>query len=234
MNQLLKESFGYCSVPKGTLLYHSTKSIGHAKECMFFGLDFWLASVFHETIQVWALKHDIDLIFLCDSVDFRSWTKSSIPRLYSFVFPDQHDELSDLDIKHFDLNRRDRFIADLMRRFGINGWLAPMEENPELEVCLFGKEFIQRHLELVDVKGKDDDQYFRNSLRSINLYPPKEFYERSNLLLRRHYGDPFDSLSYRHKYERWKKELIQEDAHTNDDLLRNRERNFCLREKLGI
>lgn len=230
----LQNGFGHCIIPKNTLLYHGTKNL-KIKDCMFFGLDFWLPTVFHDTIQVWRARTNIEVIFLCESVDGRSWTESAIPRLYNLVFPDErNDILEDLDIKHFDHQRRDKFIAELMSRYKLNGWFSSMEENMELEVCLFGKDFIQANLELVDTKAEDDTTYYKSSLREMEVYPTKAFYERSYTLLQRGYGGPIDKNLYWKKYKRWNNLLINEFVKTKQDILRNVERNYTLRVKLQI
>lgn len=234
MNADLKRDFGYCRIPEETLLYHSTENDELCKECMFFGLDFWLASVFHSTIQVWKVTKPIEVIFLCDSVDWRSWTKSSIPQLYRHIFQNGREELNDLDIKYFDPNRRNKFIAELSSRYSIHGWLAPMEENPELEICLFEKEFIQNHLKLMDVKTKGDTTYYKNSLREIEVYPTKSFYDRSYAILQQQHNGSTDRELYWEKYQRMRESLIQEFVQSEEDVLRNRERYFDLRAKLKI
>jgi hypothetical protein len=58
-----------------------------------------------------------------------------------------------------------------------------MEENAELEVCLFGAQFIRQHLELVDVKHGGDKVYYKNSLREIEVYPPRSFFDKTYALL---------------------------------------------------
>lgn len=229
----LKREFGFCVIPRGTLLYHGTNENVQGKSCMFFGLDFWLASVFHKTIQVWKVKREIEVIFLCEYVGWSSRTKSSIPRLYKNVFGEHEGELEDLDIKHRDHDRRNRFVAKLSEDFGINGWFSSMEENAELEVCLFGKQFITDNVDLIDVKMKEDTSYYKNSLRDIGVFPTKNFYDKSYSVLEWHYGSTDKDL-YRAKHEKWRAMVIDELAESPEEVARQKERYFDLRMRLRI
>jgi hypothetical protein len=112
MDSKLKETFGYCIIPKGTLLYR-----GHGdtapNNCMFFALKFWVAGAFNDSVQIWKTKSDIEVLFLVEYVNTRSWTISAIPRLYKSLFPEEKDnDLSDLDIKHFDIEKRNNLIKN--------------------------------------------------------------------------------------------------------------------------
>ena len=56
----LRDIFGYCIIPKNTILFR-----GHAdastNDCMFFTTKKWVAGVFNENIQIWKTATDIEL-----------------------------------------------------------------------------------------------------------------------------------------------------------------------------
>ncbi len=73
----LRAIYGYCIIPKNTLLYrvHFDTSIN---DCMFFTTKKWVAGVFNENIQIWKTATDIELLFLVEHVNQSSWTISAL------------------------------------------------------------------------------------------------------------------------------------------------------------
>ncbi len=84
--QHLRDIYGYCILPKNTLLFrgHPDTSMN---DCMFFATKKWVAGVFNQNVQIWKTTTDIELLFLVEHVKHNSWTISSLPHLYANIFP---------------------------------------------------------------------------------------------------------------------------------------------------
>jgi hypothetical protein len=148
---------------------------------MFFTTKKWVAGVFNENVQIWKTTTDIELLFLVEYVNQNSWTTSALPHLYNNLFPTERNlNFDDLDIKHWDKNRRDQLVRKLYDEYNISGWLSSLENKVEMEVCLFDKHANTSQLILVDTIHKKDKTYFKDSLDSIRILPSKLFYEATN------------------------------------------------------
>jgi hypothetical protein len=234
MEANLFEKFGHCTIPKGTLLFHGTPD-NELRDCMFFGLTFFVGGVFHNSVQVWRVKKDIDVLFLCASVAWVCRVNSSIPKLFNLIFPEQQDQnFNDLDIKHFDHNRRNGFTEELHSKYAIRGWLSSLEGNTELEVCLFKKETVNSFLELVKVHEKKEKIFYKNSLRKIKVFPPPTFYNESIDNLVRAARPGSDAKSLWNQYKRFRNSCIREGTPSPEEAMWRREEYYDLRAKLKI
>jgi hypothetical protein len=179
MSHILFEKFGYCHIPKNTLLFRGDKNPDF-NDCMFFTTQQWVAGCFNESIHVYKTNKPIKVLFLIDKVNANSWSISSLPQLYQHVFPNESsNELNDLDIKKRDNNIRDKLVQKLFEEHAISGWFTSIENKVELEVCLFDTKANSVQLQLLETIHKKDKKYIKDSVEKIKIFPPKSFYENS-------------------------------------------------------
>lgn len=232
--QHLRDIYGYCILPKNTLLFrgHSDTSMN---DCMFFATKKWVAGVFNQNVQIWKTTSDIELLFLVEHVKHNSWTISALPHLYTNIFPtESNHNFDELDIKHWDKNRRDKLVRKLYDTYNISGWLSSLENKVEIEVCLFDKHANASQLILVDTINKKDKRYFRDSLDSIRILPSKHFYEATHKKLSEQGSILTDEKDHYKRYDRMMKNWIKEDVQTGMEKVEAQHYHFNLRIKLKI
>lgn len=175
----LIEKYGYCIVPKGTILLRSGESEKFI-DCMFFGLDDLVGgnSRRGET-QVWKVLYDLTLLFMVSHVTRQAWVISSIVEIYQSEYPEEVN-IDDLDIKQRDFAKR-RKLINLLKKEGIIGWLSSFEDKLNLEICLFpDKSNFSGSIH--PLKSVAISEYeFYNALNDMQIHPSKQFYERSAL-----------------------------------------------------
>lgn len=230
----LRDIYGHCIIPKNTLLFrgHSDASLN---ECMFFATKKWVAGAFNENVQIWKTTTDIDVLFLVEYVTYNSWTTSALPQLYKNIFPtESNPNFNDLDIKHWDKNRRDKLVRKLYDEYKISGWLSSLENKVEMEVCLFDKHVNARQLILIDTINRKDKKYFKDSLNRIRILPSKNFYEKSNKKLSE--SDPIltDEKDHYKRYKKMRNALIREEVQNGMDTVEAKQYHHNLRTKLRI
>ena len=230
----LRDIFGYCIIPKNTILFrgHADASIN---DCMFFTTKKWVAGVFNENIQIWKTANDIELLFLVEHVNQNSWTTSALPHLYNNLFPTERNlNFNDLDIKHWDKNRRDQLVRKLYDEYNISGWLSSLENKVEMEVCLFDKQANASQLILIDTINKKDKTYFKDSLDSIRILPSKLFYEATNKKLSEREPMLTDEGDHYKKYSGMMKNWIKVEVQNGMEKVEAQHYHFNLRTKLKI
>jgi len=232
--QHLRDIYGYCILPKNTLLFrgHSDTSMN---DCMFFATKKWVAGVFNQNVQIWKTTTDIELLFLVEHVKHNSWTISSLPHLYANIFPTESNHNFDgLDIKHWDKNRRDKLVRKLYDAYNISGWLSSLENKVEMEICLFDEHANTSQLILVDTIHKNDRRYFRDSLDSMSVLPAKHFYEETNKNFSEQGPILTDVSDHCKRYDRMMKNWIKEDVQNGMERVEAQHYHFNLRVKLKI
>ena len=232
--QHLRDIYGYCILPKNTLLFrgHSDTSMN---DCMFFATKKWVAGVFNQNVQIWITTTDIELLFLVEHVKHNSWTISSLPHLYANIFPtESNHNFDDLDIKHWDKNRRDKLVRKLYDAYNISGWLSSLENKVEMEICLFDEHANTSQLIFVDTINKNDRRYFRDSLDSMSILPSKHFYEETNKNFSEQGPILTDVSDHCKRYDRMMKNWIKEDVQNGMERVEAQHYHFNLRVKLKI
>jgi len=230
----LKDTYGYCIIPKNTLLFrgHSDASMN---DCMFFTTKKWVAGVFNQDIQIWKTTTDIEVLFLVDHVNQNSWTFSALPHLYNNIFPTERNlNFDDLDIKHWDKNRRDQLVRKLYDANNISGWLSSLENKVEMEVCLFDKDANASQLMLVDTINKNDKTYFKDSLDSIRIFPSKLFYEATNKKLSEQEPILTEESDHYKRYHEMMENWITQEVQNGMDKTEAKHYHFNLRTKLKL
>jgi hypothetical protein len=202
---------------------------------MFFTTKKWVAGVFNENVQIWKTTTDIELLFLVEYVNQNSWTTSALPHLYNNLFPTERNlNFDDLDIKHWDKNRRDQLVRKLYDEYNISGWLSSLENKVEMEVCLFDKHANTSQLILVDTINKNDKTYFKDSLDSIRILPSKHFYEATNMKLSEREPVLTDEGDHYKKYSGMMKNWIKVEVQNGMEKVEAQHYHFNLRTKLKI
>jgi hypothetical protein len=202
---------------------------------MFFTTKKWVAGVFNENVQIWKTATDIELLFLVEHVNQNSWTFSALPHLYNNLFPTERNlNINDLDIKHWDKNKRDQLVCKLYDTYNISGWLSSLENKVEMEVCLFDKQANASQLILVDTINKKDKTYFKDSLDSIRILPSKLFYEATNKKLNEREPILTDKGEHYKKYSEMMKNWIKVEVKNGMEKVEAQHYHFNLRTKLKI
>ncbi len=202
---------------------------------MFFATKFWVAGVFKDTIQVWKTKTEIQVLFLVDYLNNSSWTTSALPQLFNSIFPaNSYSDFDDLDIKHSDINRRNKLVKKLFDEYNISGWLTSLENKVELEVCLFDKQANTNQLQLVDTVDSKNKNYFKDSLDRIKIFPTRNFYDKTNNKFNEHV--PFLAKEEDHytKYKRMMNAWIKDEVSKGMGEVEAKHYFLNLRTKLKI
>lgn len=230
----LEDIYGHCIIPKNTLLFrgHPDSSFD---DCMFFATKQWVAGAFTDTIQVWKTQTDIQILFLVAYINDRSWTISALPKLFNSVFPtDSNPDFGDLDIKHWDINRRNKLVQILFDKYKISGWLTSLENRVEIEVCLFEKQANENQLQLLDIVDRKSKKYIKDSLHRIRILPSKTFYEKTNQKL---YEQSLILIDEKDHYERYKRMInawVKDEIQNGMDKVEAKHYHFNLRTKLKV
>jgi len=174
---VLNDIFGYCTIPKGTFLYRGHKDTS-LKDCMFFATMHNEAGVWDDKIQIWKTKIEIRVLFAVDYLTSEGKGISALPGLFNRIFPSERDpSFTDLDIKHWDLVRRDKLVRKLFDDYEVSGWLSSVENKTPNEVCLFDKGANSNQIKLVEISDRSDRKYFKDSLMKIKIFPSQGFYD---------------------------------------------------------
>lgn len=230
----LKDIYGYCIIPKNTLLFRGNSDTS-INDCMFFATKKWVAGAFDENVQIWKTTADIEILFLVEYVTYNSWTISALPHLYNNIFPnDCNPNFDDLDIKYWDKNRRDKLVRKLYDEYKISGWLNSLENKVEMEVCLFDKDANAGHLILVDTTNRKDKIYFKDSLDRIRIFPPQKFYEQTNKKLSEREPILTNEKDQYRKYKKMRNALIREEVQNGMNKAEAKHYHLNLRTKLKI
>jgi len=230
----LKAIYGYCIIPKNTLLFRGNKDTSF-DDCMFFATKRFVAKAFDNKIQVWKTKTDINVLFLVEYLTAMSWAISYLPHLYCGIFPNEIiTNLNDLDIKHWDINRRNEFVSKLFEDFKISGWLTSLEGKIELEVCLFNKNSNSKQLSFVEITDMKNEKYFKDSLVRIKLFPTSEFYNKTQTTLNNHSSLISQGRNHYNQYKNARNAHIREKAKNDNEKIGLKHFYYDLRIKLKI
>ncbi len=182
----LYKKYGHCIIPKNTFLFrgHSNKSLD---DCMFFATKHFVANAFNDNVQVWKTTTDIKVLFLVEHLNWLSWTTSALPSLFNSIFKEEsNSNFDDLDIKHWDIVRRNKLVRKLFDDYKISGWLTSLENKVELEICLFDKQANSKQLAFVETSDRNKKINLKDSLEKIKLFPTKNFYIKTTEQLNQH------------------------------------------------
>ncbi len=230
----LEDIYGHCIIPKNTLLFrgHTDTSFD---DCMFFATKEWVAGAFNNQVQIWKATTDIQILFLVEYLDDRSWTMSALPKLYNSVFPsDSNPDFDDLNIKHWDINRRNKLGQKLFDEYKISGWLTSLENRVEMEVCLFDKQANENQLQLLGTENAKGNNFYVDSLARIRIIPSSNFYKQTNQKLSERAPILTDEKDHYKRYERMMNAWIQDEIQNGKCEAEAKHYHFNLRTKLKV
>lgn len=141
-----------------------------------------------------------------------SRTKSAIVDIYKEYYPSENG-MNDLDIKHFDHTKRNKFI-DKLKDEKIIGWLSSLDDKVDLEVCLFPcKKELGRLIELFKVISNNDTDFdYLNALEKIEIYPSDQFFKRTRKKLQYSSFDDYEKKINNSIQDEIKQGLTKEQA----------------------
>jgi hypothetical protein len=228
----LHTKYGYCELPVGLKLYRSDTG-ANTTDQIFFATNYIEGSIWGNDLEIWTAKKNIKVLFLLQYINRIGKGKSSLPQLYYDIYPNELEKsLDDLDIKQ-DLTRRDPFGRHLYNFLNIQGWFTTIEDGrTDFEICLFNKNEIENYFEISKAKDKSKLE-FRESLMEINVFPTKNFYDRSKEIIWNEY--PFENAKTSFKLHHSKiKRLIAGEVSQEKTLQWCEHRYYTLRLKLKI
>ncbi len=181
---------------------------------MFFATSHSDAAVWNDTIQIWRTTIDIQVVFAIDYITVDSIGVSALPAIYNSIFPlDNNQSYTALDIKHWDINRRNKFVRKLFDNYNIFGWFTSFEDNSFNEVCLFDTQTNSKCIKLIGISNCTNKKYYKDSLQRIKFILPKLFYSKTLKELNKHSAFPNDieETYKRHKQSvnAWIKDLVE-------------------------
>lgn len=230
MREDLYKKYGYCIIPEGTILYRTYNNKNYS-DCMFFTIKstlFWNSSN-EKKRQIWRTKRQIKVLFLIEHLDDSARALTTVDKLFRELFPNYtplRPTRFDLEIKNDEREIRRKFIEQLFHDFNVSGWFSSIENNEELEVCLFDKDANIDQLDLIQSGNFNLDNYKGNSLKQIEIYPTNIFFENTRIQLKK---------SLLANFEDYKEHVMNNYFNIeNDDIEYNKIDCFDLRWKLGI
>ncbi|MEY4573175.1 MAG: hypothetical protein RLZ10_2459 [Bacteroidota bacterium] len=232
--QTLADIYGYCIIPKSTLLFRGHSDTSYY-DCMFFATKQWVAGAFNDSIRVWKTQTDIEIIFLVDYLTENSWTISALPKLYNSIFSaDNNPDFDNLDIKHWDIDRKNKLVQELYDKYKISGWLSSLENRVELEVCLFNMQANENQLLLLDIVERKSKKYIKDSLDNIKILPSQNFYDKTNQKLAEQATILKNEKDHYKRYKGMINAWINDEVQHGMDKVEVKHYHFNLRTKLKV
>lgn len=163
------------------------------KDCTFFATTFTGASAWNDNIQIWKTTTEIEILFAVEYVNSDTIGISALPAIFNSIFPLESDpNFIDLDIKHRNIKRRNKFVNKLFSEYQISGWLTSVENNSFNEVCLFDMQTNSMRIELAEITNHKNKRYYKDSLQKIKFNLPQSFYDRTLKELNKYSIFPID------------------------------------------
>lgn len=227
--QQLTDIYGYCIIPKNTLLFR-----GHAdasyNDHMFFATKSLDTTGFNDLLQVWETKKEIKVLFLIDCLNHNSHATSALPRLFNDVFPrESNSNFDDIENK-----RHNKLVRKLYEQYEISGWLSSLENGTALEICLFDKKANSDQLQLLQTVSVNNKEYFKNSLDKIKVFPPITFYDKTTQELNGNSRFPTRQIDHYKIYKEMIDDRIKGDIDNGKDRIKSEHDYFSLRTKLKV
>lgn len=188
MSNELFQQYGYCEIPKGTILYRMGE-IFEERGATFalhpnWAMNFTEGS--NRLIFDYEVMEKIKVLFLVTNLRRNGLPKSAIEELYEAKIG-AVNFLDDLDIKNRDVEASSKF-KKMISSLNVIGWLTTMEGNQPLEVFLL-KEGLKSIKKIGNLIERDDYPKYENSLRNINVQPSQLFITKSNENLQEYFNN---------------------------------------------
>ncbi len=231
----LEEKYGYCIIPKNTLLYRGAQETLY-RDCLFFATKYSVAKAFGDQIQIWKTTKEIRVLFLVRFLCNRAWAYSELANVFNDVFPEESNSgFDDLDVKHRDKERRNKFVQKLYNEYDCSGWFTSVEEMIDVEVCLFNSKMNAERIALIEPNCEENKKYYKDSLDKIKIFPSKSFFENTKAELLRTRPVVFTGKDDYSVYRNFMNRRIREEAiDFEESKVIRKHRLFNLRLKLKI
>lgn len=178
MDTTLRNRYGYCVIPRNSLLYRIERE-SPASDQIFFCTKYCEALAWGTIVQIWKTRKPIEVAFLVHSINHDAKGDSAVPDLYYQTLPDERPGLSDVGIKN-NVSRRDSFARKLFLKYSMLGWFTSTENGSTgFEICLFNRTRIYRDVELIATVENLENEYYEDTIKRMKFYPPPSFYEIS-------------------------------------------------------
>ncbi len=176
----LFEKYGYCIIPKGTVLYRQGSVVPY--HGAFFSLYPTLANDFKTNskakVAKWVVVRETKVLFVVSHLKWNGFGATTIQMLFEEIV-EPLNEMDDLDVKWRNINAKMKLVRAL-ERFDIKGWLASQEGMYPLEVFLLPNAI--RRVKLLSHYLEPRKAHPKNSLRKIQIKPTDFFYKKSRRL----------------------------------------------------
>lgn len=186
MSNELFQKYGYCEIPKGTILYRMGEIFEERGATFAFHprctMNFTHGS--NKLIFAYETNENINVLFLVTHLNCYGFPVSGIEELYEAKV-EPKGALDDIDIKHRNVAASVRFKKMLLG-LNVSGWLTTIEGYERLEIFLLPSVLncIQKRSGLVSY----ENQKFKNSLRSIIVKPSQSFLLISEDKIKKNYS----------------------------------------------
>jgi hypothetical protein len=177
----LFRKYGYCVIPKGTLLFRKG-DIDFSRDALFFALNpRWVVTVnTYETqdVQLWETKKDIKVLFMIKELNEYGHPKCALTEIYKH-FTSETTDLDAVNIKGRDFERR-TILIDYLKQNKVHGWLTKIDSGYPLEICLFPSSITLPQIKLKEQSTTIPKQYKSyNALYNVNIVPSKTFVNKT-------------------------------------------------------
>lgn len=172
----LLEEYGYCIIPKGTVLYRQG-ALCHKYGCFFALHPHWAINVSGENkarVRAWTVEYPITVLFAISHLNQYGFGQCALSDIYRKHF-NATDSLSSLDVKHANKEAKGK-LQSLLQVQNIDGWLSTIEDKPPLEIFLMPGA-VKRLKE--ESQQNSEDSGARNALREIEVFPATGFIEKA-------------------------------------------------------
>lgn len=188
----LLEEYGYCIIPRGTILYRQG-ALCYKYGCFFALHPCWAINFSGKNkapVRAWIVEDAITVLFAMSHLNPYGFGQCALHGIYQKHF-NTSDGLSSLDVKHANKEARGK-LQRLLQVQNIEGWLSTIEDKPPLEVFL-----MPGAMELLEEVSQNisEDSGVRNALRDIEVCPVTGFIEKAYKHLERNW----EYLSEYHK-----------------------------------
>lgn len=187
MSNELFQQYGYCEIPKGTILYRMGE-IYEERGATFAlhprcTMNFTHGS--NRLIYDYIVEDRMLVLFLVSHLNKRGFPVSAIKDLHNSIIEPRSD-FTDIDIKFDNFEASSKF-KEMISNQNILGWLTTIEGNPRLEIFI-----LPSGLRTIRKLGRQIDRYseqeYVNSLRSINVQPSQLFMSKSEENIQKEYA----------------------------------------------
>lgn len=230
----LIDIYGYCINHKSTLLF-----LGHTdtsyRDCLFIAITYSGAGTWNNTIQIWRTTTNIQVAFAVEYVTETTIGNSALPAIFNSVFPlESVPNFTDLDIKHWNINRRNKIVRKLFNDYRILGWFTSVENNSFNKICLFDKQPNSERIKLSGNTDRADKLYCKVSPQKLKFFLPQSIHDITLKEINKHSTFPTDREGTYKKIKRYVNAWINDYVEKGMSINEAKHEMICLRTQLII